>query len=271
MRDGRSYHDGTVNLSSTPRRQSGSGEVRLPKVAELVAAEIRHRILSGDVTAGDPLPNESELITQFSVSRPTLREALRLLEADGLIEVKRGVGGGPRVRVPDVSVTARHAGLLLQMHGATLEDLIGARMVLEPAAVRELARRASKSDVKALRAAHQMELDAGDDFDANAHHATHFHGLIVSLLGNQTLSLLNDLLSGIQDMQNRTVVDRLPEDEARSVVTRARSDHARLIDLIEQGDAAGAEEAWTQHLRNTARLTRRTFGRARLIDVRGIG
>ena len=179
-----------------------------------MAGEIRRRIINGDVMAGDPLPNEAELTTLFGVSRPTLREALRLLESDGLIEVKRGVRGGPRVRVPDVGVTARHAALLLQMRGTTLEDLIGARMIVEPAAVRELARRASKADVKALREAHQTELDAGDDYDANAHHATLFHALLVELVGNQTLTLLNELLIGIQDMENRTVVDRLSDDEA---------------------------------------------------------
>ena len=162
---------------STAQSRSSSGDVRLPKVAELVAREIRRRIINGDVVAGDPLPNEAELTALFGVSRPTLREALRLLESDGLIEVKRGVRGGPRVRVPDVAVTARHAAMLLQMRGTTMEDLIGARMIVEPAAVRELARRSSKADVKALREAHQTELDAGDDYDANAHHATMFHAL----------------------------------------------------------------------------------------------
>jgi GntR family transcriptional repressor for pyruvate dehydrogenase complex len=254
----------------TPTRRSSSGDVRLPKVAELVAGEIRRRIIGGEVSTGDALPNEAELTTLFGVSRPTLREALRLLESDGLIEVKRGVRGGPRVRMPDPEVTARHAGLLLQMRGTTLEDLIGARMLLEPAAVRALAKRASKSDVKALRQAHQSELDAGDDYDANAHHATVFHALLIELVGNQTLTLLNELLTGIQDMQNRTVVDRLPQDEARAVVARARTEHEKVIDLIERGDEAGAEAAWIRHLKGTAALTRRTFGQARLIDIRGI-
>ena len=257
-------------MSEPIHAATSSGDVRLPKVAELVAGEIRRRIISGDVVAGEPLPNEAELTALFGVSRPTLREALRLLESDGLIEVKRGVRGGPRVRVPDVGVTARHAALLLQMRGTTLEDLIGARMIVEPAAVRELARRSSKADVKALREAHQTELDAGDDYDANAHHATLFHALLVELVGNQTLALLNELLTGIQDMENRTVVDRLSDDEARAVVAKARREHGQVIELIEQGDAAGAEAGWTRHLKGTAALTRRTFGQARLIDIRGI-
>jgi DNA-binding FadR family transcriptional regulator len=246
------------------------GDVRLPKVAELVAGEIRRRIINGDVQAGDPLPNEAELTTLFGVSRPTLREALRLLESDGLIEVKRGVRGGPRVRVPDATVTARHAAMLLQMRGTTLEDLVGARMIIEPAAVRALAKQASKGDVRALKEAHQNELDAGEDYDLNAHHATLFHALLIELVGNQTLTLLNELLIGIQDMENRTVVDRLPDDEARAVVSRARKEHAALIKRIEQGDAVGAEALWVRHLKGTAALTRRTFGQARLIDLRGI-
>jgi DNA-binding FadR family transcriptional regulator len=244
-------------------------DVRVPKAAELVAADIRARILTGNVGAGDPLPNEAELITQFGVSRPTLREALRLLEADGLIEVKRGVRGGARVRIPDVAVTARHAALLLQVRGTTLEDLIGARMVLEPAAVRRLAERHSASDVRALRAAHQAELDAGNDYTANAHHATLFHALIVELVGNRTLTLLNELLIGIQDSQNRTVVDRLETGTAGDVVTTARHNHEQLIELIEAGDASAAEAAWIRHLEETAALTRRMFGHARLIDIRG--
>lgn len=245
-------------------------DIRLPKVAELVANEIRRRIINGDVQAGDPLPNEAELTALFGVSRPTLREALRLLEADGLIEVKRGVRGGPRVRVPDIAVTARHAAMLLQMRGTTLEDLIGARLIIEPAAVRALAGRASKRDVKALREAHQAELDVGDDYDANAHHATLFHALLVELVGNQTLTLLNELLIGIQDMENRTVVHRLDDADARSVVAKARDEHGAVIDMIERGDAAGAEAVWTRHLEGTIALTRRTFGQARLIDLRGI-
>ena len=89
-------------------------------------------------------------------------------------------------------------------------------------------------------------------------------------MGNQTLTLLDELLIDIQDMENRTVVDRLSDAEAGAVVARARKEHEALITLIEQGDAVGAEAVWTQHLKSTAALTRRTFGQARLIDIRGI-
>jgi GntR family transcriptional repressor for pyruvate dehydrogenase complex len=246
-------------------------DVRVPKAAELVAADIRRQIIGGDVAEDDPLPNEAELVTMYGVSRPTLREALRLLEAEGLIEVKRGVRGGPRVRVPDVAVTARHAALLLQMRGTTLQDLIDARLILEPAAVRRLAERSSPADVKALRAAHQAELDVGTDWEANAHQATLFHARLVELVGNQTLTLLNELLVGIQDIQNRTVVHRLEGRAASRVVADARHAHDEVIELIERGEAAQAEAAWTRHLKKTAALTRRMFGEARLVDIRTVG
>jgi DNA-binding FadR family transcriptional regulator len=260
-------------VNAAPRDASSAmrrADVRVPKAAELIAADIRRQIVSGEVGEGDPLPNEADLVSMYGVSRPTLREALRMLEADGLIEVKRGVHGGPRVRLPDVTVTARHAALLLQMRGTTLEDLVEARLILEPAAVRRLAERASAADVKALREAHQAELDVGADWEANAHQATLFHARIVELVGSQTLTLLNELLVGIQDIQNRTVVHRLEPGDAGRVVGSARRAHAELVDLIERGEVVEAEAAWTRHLKRTAALTRRMFGAARLTDIRTV-
>ena len=253
--------------ASEPPATSRRTDVRVPKAAELVAADIRGQIVSGGVEADDPLPTEAELVAMYGVSRPTMREALRMLEADGLIEVKRGVRGGPRVRFPDVTVTARHAALLLQMRGTTFDDLIGARLILEPAAVRRLAQRASAADVKSLREAHEAELDVGRDWEANAHQATLFHARLVELLGNQTLTLINELLIGIQDIQNRTVVHSLEGREATRVVGHARRVHAQVIDHIESGEAAAAEAVWVRHLKRTATLTRRMFGENRIVDI----
>src|SRR3546814_1841939 len=71
--------------------------VRIPKAAEIIAQAIRRRIVLGDLVEGDLLPTEADLMTQFDVSRPTLREAIRLLEAEGLVRVLRGAKGGVRI------------------------------------------------------------------------------------------------------------------------------------------------------------------------------
>src|SRR5690349_3670465 len=90
-----------------------SSEVRVPKAAELVAARIRRQIVDGDLPAGTGLPPEAELVARYGVSRPTLREAFRILESERLVTVRRGVKGGALVQSPSLDVATRSAQALL--------------------------------------------------------------------------------------------------------------------------------------------------------------
>jgi DNA-binding FadR family transcriptional regulator len=113
--------------------------LRVPKTAELVASHVRRRIVLGELTEGDALPSESALMEEFEISRPTLREAFRILESEGLITVRRGARGGARVQEPSSDVVARYAGLVLQHRGATVADVLNARVIVEAPAARMLA------------------------------------------------------------------------------------------------------------------------------------
>src|ERR1700722_3828114 len=100
----------------SPRRQAlretanGTDQlVRVPKAAELVAADLRRQIIRGELAQGDALPTEADLMVRFGVSRPTLREAFRVLGANTLIAFRGGAGGGPRVKPPDREFAARYA------------------------------------------------------------------------------------------------------------------------------------------------------------------
>src|SRR5690606_34497762 len=106
--------------------------VHLPKTAELIAGQLRRQIVTGELKEGDALPPEASLLDAFAVSRPTLREAFRVLEAEGLISVRRGAHGGARVQTPSSRVAARYAGLVLQAQSTTLADVLDARTLLEP-------------------------------------------------------------------------------------------------------------------------------------------
>ena len=117
--------------------------IRSPKTAELVAGTLRRMVVEGQLRDGDFLPNEAELMSHFGVSRPTLREAVRVLESERLVEVRRGSRTGARVRVPGPEIVARPAGLLLELSGATIADVMVARAGIEPMAVRLLAESAS--------------------------------------------------------------------------------------------------------------------------------
>ena len=141
--------------------QRGGTAIRSPKTAELVAGTLRRMVVDGQLKEGDFLPNEAELMTHFGVSRPTLREAVRVLESERLVEVRRGSRTGARVRVPGPEIVARPAGLLLELSGATIADVLVARSGIEPLAVRLLAETASPEALDELEAMLAEDIPAG--------------------------------------------------------------------------------------------------------------
>src|SRR6201996_2521725 len=139
----------TVTTAGSPAAQIGT-VVRAPKTGELIATHLRRQIVRGELRPGETLPAESQLMEQYGVSRPTLREAFRILEAETLISVRRGSRGGARGVAPDASVAARYVGLMLQMQGATINDVYEARMISEPPCARLLALRHTDEDLDKL-------------------------------------------------------------------------------------------------------------------------
>src|SRR5690349_4204828 len=103
--------------------------IRQPRVAEIVAARLRDEILSGRL---EELPSQVSLLQRFSVSPPALREAIHILEADGLISVRRGNVGGALVHHPTAERTAHMISMVLQSRAATPVDVSEALMHLEP-------------------------------------------------------------------------------------------------------------------------------------------
>ena len=114
---------------------------------QIIADELRSAILAGELSEGDSLGQELGLVERFGVSRPSLREALRILEAEGLITVVRGVRGGVVVREPDERTTARSAAMLLQARNVSLADVSEARALLEPLAARAIASKRSRKTI----------------------------------------------------------------------------------------------------------------------------
>ena len=114
--------------------------LREPKMADRVATVLRRMFIRGEITEGTMLPPESELMERFGVSRPTLREAFRVLESESLIQVQRGVRGGARVTRPRRETLARYAGLILEYEGVTVKDVYDARVTLEVPMVEQFAK-----------------------------------------------------------------------------------------------------------------------------------
>ena len=222
--------------------------VRVPKMAELVAAELRRQIIRGELAEGDALPSESELMAQFGISRPTLREAFRVLESESLIAIRRGAHGGARVQPPRREVAARYAGFILEYQGATLRDVYEARVALEVPSVAQLARSRTKDDLEALTVALEQHeaVPAAESLEAVRLHGD-FHLLVVRLAGNETLALLSEMLHHIIEVANTSL-----QPDAGPLADRARRStsktHRKLVELIRARDAKGAEDLWRRHL-----------------------
>jgi DNA-binding FadR family transcriptional regulator len=227
-------------------------QVRVPKTAELVARSLRRQIIRGELGQGEALPSEAALMEQFGVSRPTLREAFRLLEAESLIEVRRGVRGGARVNAPDPEVAARYAGLVLEYSNATLGDVYDASAVIEPPCARLVAAKHTAADIERLRAAIEREKAALDDRLALVDAQDAFHALVVELTGNETLNLLTRMLRYMVDRSNASqVASEGDSPAARARARKGHRAHVKLVELIEAGRAEEAETLWHRHITAT--------------------
>ena len=178
-------------------------------------------------------------MAQFGVSRPTLREAFRILEAEDLISVKRGSRGGARVTQPSLSVAARYVGLLLQVQGTTIADVYEARMVLEPACARLLARRRTKQDLADLSACIE---ELAPEPALWSSRAARFHELIMQRSGSKTLAVQGGVLQDIVATHLAMALsrDRAGDDELANFRRNVRS-YEKLVELVDKRDAPGAE------------------------------
>jgi GntR family transcriptional regulator, transcriptional repressor for pyruvate dehydrogenase complex len=222
---------------------------RARSMPQMLADDIRMQLISGEMVPGQPLPPEKELLTIYGVSRPTLREAMRILEAESLVETVRGMNGGAVLRAPDPYVVIRQAAVLLQLRGTTFADVYAARAVLEIAAVRSLAERGRRTDVAALREIieeSRSSVDSGADAFGRA--AGRFHRTLVHFSGNKTMSFFVDVLGSLTDATYNRKVASLEPGPRQEAIMKALRSWSRLTDLIEKRDADRAQAHWTKHL-----------------------
>jgi GntR family transcriptional repressor for pyruvate dehydrogenase complex len=224
-------------------------DVRLPKTSEIIATRLRQQIVTGQLAEGDALPSEAALIKMFGVSRPALREALRLLESDGLIVIRRGNQGGARVHAPKSEVAARYMSYYLQYTRVELADVYRSVIDLEAPCARVVAERRTEADMVLLQ-------DAVDASEAHRHDLPElalvsqqqFHSLIVDLAGNATTKLVWSMLQRIVVTSQRANVVNFPGRWDAPSVDLARRAHRKLVQHIKDGDGEKAAALWRRHL-----------------------
>jgi GntR family transcriptional regulator, transcriptional repressor for pyruvate dehydrogenase complex len=220
--------------------------LREPKMADRVATALRRMFIRGEITEGTMLPPESELMERFGVSRPTLREAFRVLESESLIQVERGVRGGARVTRPRRETLARYAGLILEYEGVTVKDVYDARVALEVPMVEQLAKDRKPKVISELEQIVERESQLSPGSDA-VDQLTDFHAAVARLSGNATLQIVSNMLHHIIEKANRSLQPTAGA-RAEQAVRRSAKTHRMVLDMIKSGDAEKAGELWKKHL-----------------------
>jgi len=202
------------------------------------------------------IPKLDELEVQFRVSKPSLREALRILETEGLITVRRGNMGGAVVHAPGHYDAAYMIGLVLQSRNVRPDDLAEAIQLVEPICAAICAERPDRAEniVPRLKEIHQRTIEAiSNDIDFQTT-AREFHETLVALCGNETMRLVVGSLEALWSARERdwarhaTTARTYPDPQTRQDGIRA---HERLIEHIERGDAPGASRVARRHLQQS--------------------
>lgn len=192
------------------------------------------------------------MLAEYQVSRPTMREALRILETEGLIETRRGRQGGAIVHRPTPASAAYHLGLALQAAGTGVDDLAAARALLEPLTAELAAQRRDRKQLAAELDALTDEAEALIGQGAALTESLHrFHTALVDASANVTLRIVLGTIEAIWQGQERVWAERVSAEGAYPQVRdqrRALASHRRIADLIARGDTEGAKTAARKHL-----------------------
>ncbi len=217
------------------------------RVSHVIVDQVRDLIRDGRLSPGDRLPSERDLCERFGVSRVTVREALRVLEASGLVEIRVGARGGAFVTSPSSERLGKGLADLLTLSPLTAAEVTEARMVFELGIIPLVVERATGEDVAELREivddAHRALKDGRYTMAMSAA----FHARVAASTHNAAIEMLvqsfhGPLLMSLQEARGA----------APLMGHRGTEEHLALVEAIERRDVDGATEIMREHLARTA-------------------
>jgi DNA-binding FadR family transcriptional regulator len=234
--------------SAPPRSSVLLKPVDVPKASDVLARELRERILSGELEEGIALPAERELVKQTQMSRATVREALRILEVQNLVRVRAGRAGGAFVQRPTTKSMASSVSMLIRGRQIKLADLMETREALEPFCAELAARKRTDDDLAVLDRANHDIADPDADLPAFLQANLDWH-VGVAMAGH------NELLIGFMTALSHAIYTgtenaAFVDDNVRLVTARA---HRSITNAIRSRDADAASRRMRRHVHSYAK------------------
>ncbi len=235
------------------------GRLKVPKSFDVLADKLRERILAGELPPGTALATERELGLETGLSRSSIREAIRILVAEGLVETRPGRNGGARVRSPGNLEFNHFLDLYVRGRQISFESLVEVREALEPLAARLAAQNRSDETLRDLeRLTLEVEGTANDlpaFWSANAE----WHIAVAAAGGNDILlSFMHAISQAIK--RGAAKVGSFSAEDMTQATLRA---HRRIFEAIRDGDPEAAERRMARHVAAARKVAEEDFNRAR--------
>ncbi|MCS5498241.1 FCD domain-containing protein [Cnuibacter physcomitrellae] len=227
------------------------GRVVAPKPYDMLADQLREAILSGDIAEGHALPPERELVEQTGLTRGSVREALKQLAAEGLVQTRPGRFGGNLVTLPGKGMVTNSLNLFVRGRRMPLITLNETRDVLEPPLARLAAQHRTDADLATIERLHDELVAASDTFPRFSTINVQWHNAIAQASGNELLSAVLEAISfGV------AVSTTVAEYDTAATRKQVIAVHAQITAAIRDRDGEFAERRMRDHIRAThARAT----------------
>lgn len=224
--------------------------IEAPKPYDLLADQLREAILGGEISEGDALPPERELVAQTGLTRGSVREALRTLAGEGLVQTRPGRFGGNVVTLPGKESITHAVGQFVRGRKMSLRSLRETREVLEPALARLAAVYRTDEHLSELKSLHEELVASAGNFQQFSLVNVRWHNAIARASGNELLAAV--LYSIAYGVAVSTTTEEYDTPETRKQVIRI---HGRIVDAIEAGEPDLAERYMRQHIGATHERT----------------
>jgi DNA-binding FadR family transcriptional regulator len=221
--------------------------VSLGRVSQVIVDQIRVLIHQGRLRPGDRLPSERELCARFGVSRVTVREALRVLESNGLVDIRVGARGGAFVTSPSNSRVGEGLADLIMLSPLTAAEVTEARMVFELGIVPIVVERATKEDIAALKDICARQRAGLRNGTYSTTLSAEFHTRVAASTHNAAIEMLVQSFHGPLLMSLNEAKAAAPE-----MGRRGNTEHQEFVEAVERGDVAVATKIMAEHLQRTA-------------------